>query len=162
MHMNNDKIIFFLIILALFFAGIIGSIIRTIDSHNVAHDTSVVDFSTCVQAGNPIMESYPRQCNTQAGQHFVEDIEGSSILPNGNSEPAASCVRAGCSGELCVKKEIANEIESGCIYLPQYACYKDALCEQQKTGACGWTQTPELQQCFSDALSESHRANMSF
>lgn len=31
-------------------------------------------FTECVAAGNPVMESYPRQCNTPSGGHFVEDI----------------------------------------------------------------------------------------
>lgn len=31
-------------------------------------------YQECVNAGNPIMESYPRQCNTQDGKHFVEEI----------------------------------------------------------------------------------------
>ena len=31
-------------------------------------------FAECAAAGNPVMESYPRQCNTPSGLHFVEDI----------------------------------------------------------------------------------------
>lgn len=34
----------------------------------------VTTFEECVVAGNPVMESYPRQCNTKDGKHFVEDI----------------------------------------------------------------------------------------
>jgi heat shock protein HslJ len=33
----------------------------------------VTDFNECVFAGNPIMESYPRQCMHQ-GKNFIEDI----------------------------------------------------------------------------------------
>lgn len=32
-----------------------------------------VDFQSCLQAGNPIMESYPRRC-TSGGETFVEDL----------------------------------------------------------------------------------------
>ena len=40
-----------------------------------AMDTSVIDsFEDCVAAGNPVMESYPRQCRTSDGKHFVEEI----------------------------------------------------------------------------------------
>lgn len=35
---------------------------------------SATTFEECVAAGNPVMESYPRQCNTKDGKHFVEDI----------------------------------------------------------------------------------------
>jgi hypothetical protein len=34
----------------------------------------IVSFEECAAAGNAVMESYPRQCNTQDGKHFVEDI----------------------------------------------------------------------------------------
>ena len=31
-------------------------------------------FLECAEAGNPVMESYPRQCNTPSGSNFTEDI----------------------------------------------------------------------------------------
>jgi len=38
-------------------------------------DESIINsFWDCVEAGNPMMESYPRQCYTQDGKHFVEEI----------------------------------------------------------------------------------------
>jgi len=40
-----------------------------------ALETSSIDsFEECVAAGNPVMESYPRQCRTPDGKHFVETI----------------------------------------------------------------------------------------
>ncbi|WP_255430850.1 hypothetical protein [Candidatus Nitrosopumilus sp. SW] len=36
---------------------------------------SIIDsFEKCVSAGNPVMESHPRQCRTVDGKHFVEKI----------------------------------------------------------------------------------------
>ncbi len=35
---------------------------------------SATTFEECVAAGNSVMESYPRQCNSKDGKHFVEDI----------------------------------------------------------------------------------------
>ena len=32
-------------------------------------------FEQCIAAGNPSMESYPRQCKTGDGKHFVEQID---------------------------------------------------------------------------------------
>ena len=32
-------------------------------------------FDECLTAGNPAMESYPRQCITTDGKHFVEQID---------------------------------------------------------------------------------------
>ncbi|OGY43060.1 MAG: hypothetical protein A2729_03785 [Candidatus Buchananbacteria bacterium RIFCSPHIGHO2_01_FULL_39_14] len=34
----------------------------------------VTDFDSCLQAGYPIMESYPRQCQNPDGRKFIEDI----------------------------------------------------------------------------------------
>jgi hypothetical protein len=36
--------------------------------------TQITDFSGCVQAGFPIMESFPRQCRTPDGRNFKENI----------------------------------------------------------------------------------------
>ncbi len=36
---------------------------------------TVASFEECVQAGNPVMESYPRQCRIASGAMFVEEIE---------------------------------------------------------------------------------------
>jgi len=33
------------------------------------------NFEECIAEGNPAMESYPRQCRTVDGQHFVENID---------------------------------------------------------------------------------------
>ncbi|HJJ23206.1 MAG TPA: hypothetical protein OQH54_05790 [Nitrosopumilus sp.] len=35
---------------------------------------TISNFEECIAAGNPAMESYPRQCRTSDGQHFVEEI----------------------------------------------------------------------------------------
>lgn len=38
--------------------------------------TAVSSFDECVRAGNPIMESFPRQCKRPDGRNFVEQING--------------------------------------------------------------------------------------
>ncbi len=43
-------------------------------SFTPAQSTKVSTFSECAEAGNPIMESYPRQCKTKDGKMFKEDI----------------------------------------------------------------------------------------
>jgi glyoxylase-like metal-dependent hydrolase (beta-lactamase superfamily II) len=35
----------------------------------------ITTFEECVNAGNPVMESFPRQCRTEDGRHFVEIID---------------------------------------------------------------------------------------
>lgn len=39
----------------------------------------VVDFDTCEAAGNPVMESYPRQCRTPEGRLYTEDIDAGNV-----------------------------------------------------------------------------------
>ncbi len=35
---------------------------------------AVTTFEACVAAGNPVMESYPRQCTSKDGTHFTENV----------------------------------------------------------------------------------------
>ena len=56
------------------------------------------------------------------------------------------CITTGCSGTVCA--EPGKEVITTCEMKPEYACYKNAKCERQTTGACGWTQTPELTGCL--------------
>ena len=46
--------------------------------------SSVSNFEECVAEGNPVMESYPRQCRSSDGQLFVEDIsiQKSGVFPD--------------------------------------------------------------------------------
>lgn len=48
------------------------------DSHSQVIDS----FEACVQAGNPVLESYPRQCRAAGGQLFVEEVE-TGVLEGG-------------------------------------------------------------------------------
>ena len=40
-------------------------------------ESSIESFEDCIAAGNLAMESYPRQCKTNDGKHFVEEIDTS-------------------------------------------------------------------------------------
>ena len=45
---------------------------------------TITNFDECIAAGNPIMESHPRQCRSSDGQTFVEDIgiqETTGVFP---------------------------------------------------------------------------------
>ncbi len=58
------------------------------------------------------------------------------------------CLKGGCSGQLCTD---SPDMVSTCEWREEYACYKDALCERQPSGKCGWTPTPALTQCLNTA-----------
>lgn len=59
----------------------------------------------------------------------------------------ADCRVTGCSKQLCSDSDMVTT----CEYSPEYACYGKTVCQRQDDGACGWTQTPALQQCIADA-----------
>ncbi|MBI4118041.1 MAG: hypothetical protein HY455_00680 [Parcubacteria group bacterium] len=63
-------IILFLIIGA-WFIQVLGEILHV--SISVPTETMITSFEECAKAGNPIMESYPRQCRA-GGETFVENI----------------------------------------------------------------------------------------
>lgn len=60
---------------------------------------------------------------------------------------AGDCYVGGCSGQVCSDQE---GVITTCEWHEEYACYHQATCERQQDGACGWTQTPELQACLGD------------
>lgn len=64
---------------------------------------------------------------------------------------AADCQVAGCSGQACAN---TPNVVTTCDFRPEYACYRQATCESQATGHCGWTQTPALLQCLANASSQ--------
>lgn len=225
-------------------------------STDMIRSQKVYDFATCLAYGNPIMESYPRQCRDKDGVVYAEKIssfdenlvrvdfptentrvtspliikgdargfwffeasfpvslvdEDGKVLathyataqsdwmteeyvpflssisfsvsketrgflvlkkdnPSGDPERDAEirvpvifspkkeispdsvsskkCVIGGCSGQLCGDAS-SEPLMSTCEYREEYACYKDAVCEVQKsTGECGWTETKDLTVCL--------------
>lgn len=112
----------------------------------------VTNFEECVAAGNPVMESYPRQCRTKDGRLFVEDAPPINDPSQASNDGMVfnGCAVAGCSQQLCVSAEEASTIMTTCEYRAEYACYREASCEPQADGKCGWTQTPELKRCLAN------------
>ena len=42
-------------------------------------EPTITTFEECAAAGQPVMESYPRQCLTPDGQNLVEEIAATTI-----------------------------------------------------------------------------------
>jgi hypothetical protein len=62
-------------------------------------------------------------------------------------EPPDPCRPTGCNNEICAAEDVA----SPCVALPEFACYAEyGECEIQPWGQCGWTRTPELDECLSE------------
>ena len=69
--------------------------------------SSINNFDECVAAGNPVMESHPRQCRTVDGNHFVEKImmqEAGGVFPEAmmyiKNAPAADEQKGYFVGEI--------------------------------------------------------------
>ncbi|MFA6042717.1 MAG: hypothetical protein WCV85_00505 [Patescibacteria group bacterium] len=58
---------------------------------------TISNFTECAAAGNPVMESYPRQCNAN-GQNFVEVIVNTNAVVNENVPGEAGSGSAGNVG----------------------------------------------------------------
>ncbi len=82
----------------------------------------------------------------------IEKIPNNAENIDDQADAKAECVRAGCSGELCVKAEIADQIATTCEYKAEYGCYQNATCELQENGDCGFTQTQELLNCLEGVI----------
>lgn len=61
-----------------------------------------------------------------------------------NGQDSSRCIVTGCSGQICSDEEVFTT----CEYLPEYDCYRSALCERQADGKCGWTMSDELVSCL--------------
>lgn len=74
--------------------------------------------------------------------------------PDTGTQPSsglARCYVGGCSSQICSDKP---DMVSTCEYRAEYACYRNAKCERQSSGQCGWTQTPALLQCLANPPQE--------
>ena len=65
----------------------------------------------------------------------------------GSSAPVGKCIKTGCSSQVCSDRDVVTT----CEFRPEYACYQKAMCERQRNGECGFTQTAELRACLARA-----------
>ena len=68
-------------------------------------------------------------------------------LPAASDSAKGDCLKAGCSGQLCVASSEAD-IVTTCEVKDEYKCLQFSQCELQQNGACGWTQNPKYSQCL--------------
>ena len=71
-----------------------------------------------------------------------------AIAPSTTTTVTAACYVGGCSSQICSDQP---DMVSDCMYREEYACYKQATCERQSTGQCGWTETPALTACVTSS-----------
>lgn len=71
--MKNWKILWSIIVLLVIIVGVLFFALTKSKTVMIS-TTNVTDFESCAAAGNRVGESYPRQCWTDDGQHFVEKV----------------------------------------------------------------------------------------
>jgi len=92
-----------------------------------------------------------RQADGQCGWTETKALKKCLANPPAEDPADGLCYVGGCSGEICSDEEGAS---STCIWSPEFACYKDATCERQASGKCGWTETKALEKCLANAADE--------
>lgn len=83
---------------------------------------------------------------------MIEQVTTPTPPPTVIEQPLGNCIRAGCSGQICIDETTYNEnpFATTCEFRPEYACYQQAACERQTSGSCGFTQTDELTMCLAN------------
>jgi len=82
--------------------------------------TSINSFDECVNAGYPVMESYPRQCRTPDGRNFVEVIPEPIEPPAGDEAICVdncgdgTCAEIVCLGTGCPCVETPSSCPADC------------------------------------------------
>jgi hypothetical protein len=54
------------------------------------------------------------------------------------------CRKTGCGDTVCADRRLVTT----CIFRPKDECFVDAVCERQSGGTCGFTITPEVEECL--------------
>ncbi len=80
---------------------------------------SVTNFEECAQAGNPVMESYPRQCRHD-GKLFVETITTQVPPLNDTQTKTKTCTAESRQGDVCaqVYAPVCARVNIQCIKAP--------------------------------------------
>lgn len=146
MHKLNTTTLIGLALVLLIVGGLLYALAKNIEEQKVL---SISSFEECAAAGYPIMESFPEQCRTPDGRTFVNEQQ-QPTSNDGLGLQANGCAVAGCSGQLCVSADEAGDIVTTCEYRSEYACYKEASCEPQSNGKCGWTMSNDLKTCLAN------------
>ncbi len=116
-------------------------------------DNCPVDTHIRNSLGECVPKCYgPEQCGVRQRCNASEVCLQDPACPAcdvcvGWCEPSAGdCRPTGCNSEICANRDVA----SPCVALPEFACYQEVgVCELQPWNQCGWTPTPELDECLS-------------
>lgn len=104
------------------------------------------------QIGRAITELFVRNVIIAGDRYTVRGPGGSAKARTvtqyyTRARDLKTCYVGGCSGQVCSD---SPGMVSTCEWRPEYACYQDAVCEEQVEGECGWTETEELAACLAN------------
>ena len=83
------------------------------------------------------------------------------LFPSPTVTTITGCKRTGCGSQLCVSAD-SEEVFTTCEWRPEHACYRDATCERQEDGSCGFTMDDALSSCLDSADSGVMVPNTTF
>ncbi len=79
----------------------------------------------------------------------IRELDDKMVVPvrfaNGDVQ-TKKCIVTGCSSQVCSDKVV----DTTCEFRPEFACFREATCELQDNGRCGWTETDELKLCMEE------------
>ena len=126
------------------------------EEHAAEPEHTINDFEGCVEAGNPVMESYPRQCRA-GNEIFVEEIDDPMTFTEEDHEKEQGpfcgddvCgIDEDCHGcpEDCGCKDEERCYDGECIII---ACGRDYECNDDDPCTKDICQFPEHPNAFCD------------
>ncbi|MBI2326886.1 hypothetical protein HYU92_01060 [Candidatus Curtissbacteria bacterium] len=111
----------------------------------------------------PVLIGLALVCFFVAGTFFLHSLLVKNVktqpipTPFAQSSPKSKatstdgCKITGCSSQVCSDQDVITT----CEWRAEFACYKNARCELQPDGKCGWTPTEELTKCLETTKSSS-------
>lgn len=102
---------FIILLLVLFLAGCSQSDVDPQSGEEINNSQVISNFDECVAVGNPVMESYPRQCR-HGDATFVEDISGRIFECTPEQRNVDACIE--------IYQPVCAEVNVQCITSPCY------------------------------------------
>lgn len=120
---KNLLIVILLVILTIF--TIFFLVIPKVKENRINNENKdqVVNFEECIKAGNPAMESYPRQCR-HGNRTFTENIKN---YPKSNGKlKAIDCLLEQRNVDMCIEiyQPVCGQMQVECIKAPCYMVKK--------------------------------------